>query len=141
MSMGLIWISNTPDTLSQRFSVAADKMEGKAVETVMKVVTGASDIMKANIKRGGENQTKKGGARILSGEMIGSVQGKIEMNARGRVVGQFGFSEATPEWTMYQERGTKHIAPMYAYVEAQVWARAAFPDEIERGSWFDVTTL
>lgn len=67
------------------------------------------------------SSTKKGGARIKSGEMISSI-GSITAAGLGgaTAVAGFGAANPTPMWTTFQEGGTRSIAAMLAVPAAAV---------------------
>lgn len=134
-SDGIRWFTG-PGRFAQRLSIAESQLEGKAAEVVEKVVDRAADTMLQIIDNGGVNKTKKGGPRIDSGDMQESVNSNAHLNARGRVQGEFGFIDGAPDYTVYQERGTRHISPMLAYATALDQAIAEFDELIETTDWF-----
>lgn len=134
MADGLLWFNDGPNDFIQRMSKAQgeidDNVQGILQETVDTAVTEMQSIVKA----GGLNPTQKGGARIDSGDMYDSIKGHVQINGRGRVQADFGF-EGAPEYTMYQERGTRYIPPMLAYAQAQEKAIIAMFDKFDQGQW------
>lgn len=137
---GIFWFSG-PEQFSQRFSIAAESLEGKAEEVVKEVIEQAAKRMRDIINEGGINGTIKGGPRRLSDAMYSSVDSSFKMNARGRAQGEFGFIDNPPLWTKFQEDGTRArgnnpgIAPMLAYATALAEAEVFFQDKIDATSW------
>lgn len=138
---GIFWFTG-PAEYAQRFSIAEEELEGKALEVVKEVVDRAQKRMEDIIISGGINKTIKGGPRIRSGQMLDSVGGQpAHMNRRGRAQGEFGFTDNAPFWTRFQEDGTRArgnnrgIAPMLAYATALAEAEAFFQDKIDSTSW------
>lgn len=137
---GIFWFSS-PAEYGQRFSIAAEELEGRALELVTEVVERAEVRMRSIIASGGINPTIKGGPRILSGAMYDSVGSSVFMNKRGRAQGEFGFTDNAPMWTRFQEEGTRArsnnrgIAPMLAYATALEEAAVFFQDKIDSTNW------
>lgn len=138
---GIFWFGG-PALYAQRFSVAAESLEGKAEEVVAEVVERAQDRMREIINSGGINKTIKGGPRRLSDQMYNSVGGEqVKTNGRGRVQGEFGFTDNAPFWTLFQEDGTRArannagISKMLAYATALEEADVFFQDKIESTTW------
>lgn len=79
------------------------------------------------VESGGVNPTQKGGSRIKSGKMLGSIgeRTKDEYGISRPLVG-FGLSGRAPRWTKFQEHGTRAregnqgIAAMMAYALAEI---------------------
>lgn len=79
------------------------------------------------VESGGVNPTQKGGSRIKSGKMIGSI-GERTKDEYGisRVSSGFGLDGRAPRWTKFQEYGTRAregnqgIAAMMAYTLAEI---------------------
>jgi hypothetical protein len=140
-STSIYWF-NGPEAFSQRLSITADALAGKAVDIVATTVEHAAKRMEDIIQEGGIEPTKKGGPRIKSSAMIDSVDSDSKINGRGRAQGEFGFSDNTPMWTTFQERGTlggggknKGIAPMRAYETARQEANVEFQNLGQKTKW------
>ena len=79
------------------------------------------------VESGGVNPTQKGGSRIKSGKMIGSIGERVkdEYGISRPSVG-FGLDGRAPRWTKFQEHGTRvregnqGIAAMMAYALAEI---------------------
>lgn len=131
---GIYWFTG-PDKYVQKMSIALNDLPGIALEAVNKVQEHAVERMHDVINAGGMNATKKGGARILSGKMIDSAQGRAWLNGRNRAQGEFGFVDP-PDWTEFQESGTRYIAPMWAYAEAHEAAVVELSNQVHTTKWF-----
>lgn len=74
------------------------------------------ETIKDVINAGGMNPTKKGGPRILSGDMISSSGFKsVTSGGTSFVEAGYGFNGSTPLQTFFQEDGTRRgITPMWS---------------------------
>ena len=79
------------------------------------------------VESGGVNPTQKGGSRIKSGKMLGSI-GERTKDEYGisRPLAGFGLNGRAPRWTKFQEHGTRAregnqgIAAMMAHTLAEI---------------------
>ena len=72
------------------------------------------------VEMGGVIRTKKGGPRIDTGAMIGSVDNIVTSTGSGAQV-KSGFLDGRPPWTRYQEGGTSRgVPPMLAVPQARM---------------------
>lgn len=136
---GLLFFANEANKLAQKFSVASEELAGAAGDVVSEGVDRALDRMRAIVLSGGINSTQKGGPRVQTGQMFNSIQGDVSVNGRDRVQGQFGFSEDTPSWTLYQEAGTSRVASMLAYATARQELITDLQNTFEQGKWLPHT--
>lgn len=132
---GLLFFANEANKFAQKFSTAADQLDGAAGDLVSDAVDRALDRMRAIVLSGGINATQKGGPRVKTGQMFNAIDGNVSVNGRGRVQGEFGFAQDAPEWTLYQEAGTSRIASMLAYATARQELIADLQNQFEQGKW------
>jgi len=136
-SKGAIYWIKGPEEYAQRISLDLAALDGKAEEMVSAITKDADRRMGEIILSGGINPTKKGGPRVLSGDMIGSIMSNTEINGRGRIQGEFGFAEDTPLWTVFQEEGTRTGIPqMLAYATARQEAIDQMNQSMLKTQWF-----
>lgn len=133
-SSGLLWFDK-PDRIAQQLSIAADEVSTNVYDIVHSATFDAAEEMRKIIRSGGINQTQKGGPRIDSGAMIGSVDAQTFINGRARVQGEMGFTNGAPEYTKFQEDGTRHIAAMLAFATAQKNLVEDLQSQFEQGKW------
>lgn len=132
---GLNFFNDGANDFIQRLSVGADQLDGAVGGVVSDVVNEAVEIMRQVVMSGGEQATKKGGPRIDSGDMYNAIDGEVLVNGRGRIQANFGFINGAPEYTIYQERGTRTIPPMLAYAQAQERVITELWNELDQGRW------
>lgn len=138
---GLAAFVTEANRLSQRFSVAAESIGGMAEEVVAAELEKGVSRMRQIILSGGINKTKKGGPRVKSGKMLGSVEGKISGSSNTRVQAKFGFSDDAPAWTLWQEKGTyggERISQMLAFTTANKELADSLVDTFGKGDWFNI---
>lgn len=133
MANGVTWF-NGPDQAAAKFSMAADEVTDNVEDIVVDVLDTAEKRMQQIVNAGGINPTKKGGPRRVSSDMYSSAKADVSQS-RGRVIGEFGFIDA-PDYTSYQERGTKYIASMLAFATAYQEAATRMQNEFDSGKWF-----
>lgn len=134
MANGVTWF-NSPNKLAAKFSMAAEEVTENVEDIVIDVLDKAQKRMVQIIDAGGINPTKKGGPRIISGDMRGAADADVS-SSRGRVIGEFGFIDA-PFYTIFQERGTRRgIPPMLAFARAYEEAATTMQNELDSGKWF-----
>lgn len=141
MASGLALFVREANRLSQQFSAGADELGPATLDIVDAALDKGRSRMRQIIMAGGINKTKKGGPRVKSGKMLGSVEGEAHINGRARVQGKFGFSDDTPIWTKWQEKGTKNgprIPAMLAYNTANKEMVEELLANFERGKWFNL---
>lgn len=133
---GLYWYTD-PGVIGQRFSRHAGRLPNIIGGVVSEATDRAVDHMRnAVMTRGVERGVPTGGPRIQEGHMYNSIDGDVEI-AKSRVRSNFGFINRPPNWTEYQERGTKRtgwgqgIMPMHAFATAQVEFVDALEDEFQ----------
>ena len=111
--MGGVLIFSGFKEFDHRVSMAQAGLGGKAGVVLENVVERGADIMREVILSGGVNKTKKGGARVDSGDMLASVGHEANVS-RGRARGTFGFINNAPFYTLFQEKGTGANGPARA---------------------------
>lgn len=136
---GIVWF-NGPDRFEQRLSLIEGALPGKALAVANKTALAAAARMREVVYAGGMNKTQKGGARIDWGDMMQTIKASAHMNGRNRAQAEFGFINPT-DYTIFQERGTKYIAPMWAYAEAQELAAITFSNLIDTTKWFQTSKI
>ena len=138
MASGVTWF-NGPDKAATKFSMAADEVTENVADLVLDVLDTAQKRLVEIVDAGGINQTKKGGPRIISRKMRDSADADVNQS-RTRVTGQFGFIDA-PDYTLYQERGTKYIPSMLAFATAFEEAASRMQNELDSGKWFPTSLI
>jgi hypothetical protein len=124
--------------LAQSVSAAPDKIDDNVAEIVETALKHAADSVRDIVNDPGGRGTKKGGPRVLSGEMLESVGYDMGMNRRGRIQGKYGFVHGAPFWTKYQERGTSRIPAMMALATTNQSFVDELEDQLQSGRWMDV---
>lgn len=122
----IVWNNTTRkakhmDALAERVGMVYAPKWGRAV-----AAAGEKAYVDA-VESGGVNPTQKGGSRIKSGKMIGSIGERVkdEYGISRPTVG-FGLDGRAPRWTKYQEHGTREregnqgIAAMMAHSLAEI---------------------
>lgn len=135
MASGVTWF-NGPDKAATKFSMAADEVTENVADLVLDVLDTAQKRLVQIVDAGGINPTKKGGPRVRpgSGAMRASADADVSQS-RTRVTGQFGFIDA-PDYTLFQERGTRYIPSMLAFATAFEEAASRMQNELDSGKWF-----
>lgn len=140
MADGLLWFTD-PGVIAQKLSVAADQLDKNVYDIVEEATFNAAERMDDIVMEGGVNATKKGGPRVDSYAMVRSIDHTTSINGRGRVQGSFGFIKNAPEYTEFQEKGTRYIPAMLAFAEAQVLAINELQNQFDSGKWFPTSLL
>lgn len=126
--------------LAQSVSAAPDKIDDNVAEIVETALRHAADSVRDIVNDPSGRGTKKGGPRVLSGQMLESVGYDMGMNRRNRIQGKYGFVHGAPPWTAYQERAD--VAPRIPAMMALATTNQSFVDELEdqlsSGRWMDV---
>lgn len=140
---GIYWYTD-PGVIAQKFSVFAKHLPMELGGIVSEVLDEAAQEMRSTVI---------GLERIKSGDMFGSIGVKMESAGGGRIRGQFGYIEAAPFYTIFQEYGTRGrhggmdrkvkpedlsgptpgnrgITPMHAFVGASVMVERQLHDRI-----------
>lgn len=141
MAKGMSFFISEANRMAQKFSAAADDIGPMSLEVVDAALDKGRTRMRQIIMSGGINSTKKGGPRVKSGKMLGSIEAEAHVNGRARIQGKFGFSDSTPEWTKWQERGTtkgSRIPAMLAYNHANKELVEELVASFEQGKWFNI---
>lgn len=137
---GLLWFVS-PDEIAQRFSMAADDVDGNVAELATSAAEKGADAIRDVIIAGGEKPTAKGGPRIKSGDMLSSVDSNVKLNGRGRIQGAFGFINGAPDYTRYQDRGTRNIPAMLAMARGFQVTYDALDGDLRTGRWMPSSVL
>lgn len=140
---GLMWFQDSLNRTAQKFSNAAGDITDNVADITSDAVDKGQDTMRQIVQAGGINKTKKGGPRILTGDMIDSIGGKVEINGRGRVQGEFGFIDGEPFYTIFQERGRKDgsLSSMLAFATAQQQVIEEMQASFEQGKWLPASLI
>lgn len=137
MADGLNWFTDL-DRLAQKLSAAADELDKDTVAIIEHGLRNAAGEARRVVYSGGVNKTKKGGARYISGDMVRSIDSQVTINGRGRAQGKWGFINDAPDYTGYQEQGTKNIAAMLALTQANEDLYEYLSSQLRAGRWLDV---
>lgn len=135
MASGVTWF-NGPNKAAAKFSLAADEVTDNVEGIVVDVLEKAQKRIVEIVDAGGINPTKKGGPRVRpgSGAMRASADADVTQS-RTRVTGEFGFIDA-PDYTLFQERGTRYVPSMLAFARAFEEAATRMQNELDSGKWF-----
>lgn len=74
---------------------------------------------------GGRGRTASTPGRVDSGAMVGDVQGVVTSETPGRVVGELGWPEGSPEYYRHQEHGFRHVLTQEDVTEMRALRDAA----------------
>lgn len=92
------------------------------------VAEDGAEQVKDTIQSGGVISTKKGGPRIKSGQMIGTVAPKTELFGDGSALAHAGWPNGGPDHTIWQEKGTSRgIPPMMSLEMSKIRMSMALP--------------
>ena len=102
----IVW-KNTQQKAAGMMALADQARAIHVPEWARKVSLAGQLSMNESVFNGGQNKTRKGGPRILSGAMLESISGQVShFGADATATAGFGVNESTPKWTKWQEGGT-----------------------------------
>lgn len=126
---GLVWGGRTPDQLRTQVSAFRQDLTGdEMTDLIDDIESDAAQDMREKI----EQQD-----RILSRQMIESVDFESSRISNNRIRGRFGYLDNPPKWTLWQEYGTQGgqgngsgIVELLALSDAYERARVRLEDEV-----------
>lgn len=105
---GLVWGGRTPDDLKAQVSALPDQLNATVERLVSQFLKEAVAEMKNSVEtRGVKNGVATGGGRIVTRDMINSIDYVLSYTRAGRVFGQFGYVNNAPKYSLFQEYGTQ----------------------------------
>lgn len=96
------------------FNAKVDNLNESTKDAVKDLSREGAEITEHHVRTRG---IKKPG-RIDTGAMVDSVDWKIDKETTDSLQTSFGFIDDAPFYTVFQERGTDSIAPMWALTDA-----------------------
>jgi len=107
-SPGIVWGKRTPDDLVSTVSVMRDELSGNVERLVQQFLKEAVAEMRKSIQtRGVKNGVPNGDGRVVTGDMLRSVDFALKYTKSSRVLGEFGFLYNAPRYALWQEYGTQ----------------------------------
>jgi len=107
-SPGLVWGKRTPDDLVSTVTALRDELSGNVERLTREFLQEAVAEMRESIRtRGVRNGVPNGDGRIVTGDMLRSVDFALSYNNNSRVLGEFGYLYNTPKYALWQEYGTQ----------------------------------
>jgi hypothetical protein len=144
---GLWWFTD-PGVIGQKFSAFATDLPEELGNVVSEVLDDAAQTMRETVMTSGvKDGASTGGPRIRTGAMYSSIDSEMSSGRGGRVSGTFGFINDEPDYTVYQEFGTRGgragssaggggIKPMLAFAKAQNEIRNELADRVSKINWW-----
>lgn len=105
---GIVWgSSGDPSNLTALVSALPSQIDGSVERLVRDFMREAVEEIQESIRtRGVRDGQPNGDGRVKTAAMLKSVTFRLTYNARGRVVGEFGYLQDAPRWALWQEYGT-----------------------------------
>lgn len=105
---GLVWGKRTPDDFVSTVSVLRDELSGNVERLTREFLEEAVAEMREAIRtRGVRNGVPNNEGRIVTAEMLRSVDFALTYNKNSRVLGEFGYLYNAPKYALFQEYGTQ----------------------------------
>jgi hypothetical protein len=134
---GLYWFTD-PKVIGQKFSAFAKDLPEELGSVVSESLDVAAETMRKVVI---------GKGRIRTGDMFNSIDAEMESIGGGRVRGNFGFIDDAPDYTIFQEYGTRGgragssaggtgIPAMLAFAKAQNDIRADLAERVSKINWW-----
>lgn len=135
---GLYWFKD-PGIIGQKLTARASKFGAEVGALVSESLDEATEFMRDAVRtRGVYRGQPTGGGRIDTGAMYSSIDSEMTGDGGDKVSGNFGFINDAPDYTVFQEFGTRRtgwyaphrvdpegqrfgqgIVPMHAFSDAQ----------------------
>lgn len=107
-SAGFTWGKRTPGDLSLKIQVMAEELTPNVERLTREFLEEAVAEIRESIKtRGVRGGVPNGNGRVVTGDMLRSVDFAINQSNNARLLGEFGYLNNVPKYALWQEYGTQ----------------------------------